>query len=149
MQIDRAEVDVQPERLAQRQQAGFRTLGQRHRIPLGPANGSEKNGVGGAASRERLGRQRFARRVDGAPAEREFGEVEIVAEFRGAFLQDAHRDPHDFRADAVARQKNNFLLVGHGFIVARRLYQLPRCTKQIRAAARQNSIVRINRTVSE
>ena len=77
VQINRAEVDVQPECLAQRQQAGFRTLGEGHRIPLGSANCSEQNGVGGPASRERFRRQGFARRVDGASAEREFGEVGI------------------------------------------------------------------------
>ena len=109
VQIDRAKIDVQPQRLAQRQQTGFGALGERHGIPLGSADGAEQNGVGGPASRERFGGEGFARRVDGASAERELGEVELVAEFRGAFLQHAHGDAHDFRADAVARQEDNFL----------------------------------------
>jgi GNAT superfamily N-acetyltransferase len=57
MQINRAQVDEQPKRLAQRQQAGFGTLRERHRVPLGSANGSEEDGVGGAASCERFRRQ--------------------------------------------------------------------------------------------
>ena len=120
-QIDRTQVDVQPQRLAQRQQAGFRPLGERHGIPLGSADGAEQDGVGGPASRERFGGEGFARRVDGASAERELGEVELVAEFRGAFFQHAHGGPHDFRADAVARQEDNFLILnGHGFVAGRR-----------------------------
>ena len=47
--------------------------------------------------------------------------LELVAEFRGAFLQHAHGGPHDFRADAVARQEDNFLILnGHGFVAGRR-----------------------------
>src|SRR5580693_343922 len=69
MQINRAQVDIQPKRLAQRQQAGFGALCERHRVPLRSANGSKKDGVGGAASRERLGGQGFTRQVDCAPAE--------------------------------------------------------------------------------
>ena len=84
-------------------------LASGHGIPLGSADGAEQDGVGGPASRERFGGERFARRVDGASAERELGEAELVAEFRGAFLQHAHGGPHDFRADAVARQENDFL----------------------------------------
>ena len=58
--------------------------------------------------------------VNGASAERELGEVEFVAEFRGTPFQHAHGGAHDFRADAVARQENNFLSIGHGFIADRR-----------------------------
>ena len=97
-----------PERLAQRQQAAFRALAERHGVPLGSADGAQQDGVRAFARRERLCGEGFARRVDGASAERELRELERVAEFRGALFQHAHGDPHDFWADAVARQTQQF-----------------------------------------
>src|SRR5580700_950528 len=151
MQINRAEVDVQPERLAQRQQPGFRALGEGHRIPLGSPNSSEKNGVGSPASLERFRGEWLARRVDGAAAERELGESKVAPEFRGAILQHAHGGPHDFRPDAVARQKHNFLWNGHGDLGANpksTSIRLHRLNSRVRASPRSNSIVRIVLPVS-
>jgi hypothetical protein len=34
-----------------------------------------------------------------------------VSELGSAVLQDAHSHPHDFRANAIARQQNNFPLL--------------------------------------
>src|SRR5580704_3815368 len=98
MQINRPKVNVQPKRLAQRQQTGFWAFGERYCIPLGSANGGEQDGVCALASRERLGGKGLARRVDGASAERELGEIELVTEFRGALFQHTHGGPHDLRA---------------------------------------------------
>ena len=47
MQIDRAQVDGQPERLAQPEQAAFGSFGERHGVPLGSAYRSEQNRIGG------------------------------------------------------------------------------------------------------
>jgi hypothetical protein len=75
-----------------------------------------------------------------------------VSEFRGTVLQHAHGQPHNFRADAVTRQKNNsFGLACHLFI-SQRLYDLPDGQSPTTATFppfKPSSIVRIDPTVSE
>ena len=77
----RAQVGVQPEALAQPEQAllGAR-LGGVGRVPLGPADGGEQDGVGGLAGGQRLVGERGAVRVDRGAAEQVLLVVEVGAD---------------------------------------------------------------------
>ena len=115
-QIDRAKIDVKPQLLPQPEQAAFRPPADRERVPARAAHRPQKDGVSGKAGRERFRGKRFSGGVDGAPAKRVFGELEPVAELVSAVLKYMHRHLHDFRANAIARQKNDLPgLTGHHF----------------------------------
>ena len=52
-QTDRTEIDVEAEFFPQGKQAAFGAIREGERVPLGPADGAEQNGIGFAAFRER------------------------------------------------------------------------------------------------
>jgi HTH-like domain len=83
-------------------------------IPFRPANRAEQNRVSRLTSRQRFRRKWCSGQIDSAPAEGEFNKVKIVSKLGGAVLEDAHSHAYDFRANAIARQQNNLLLLtGH------------------------------------
>src|ERR1700720_3097463 len=53
VQTDRAKINVETEFLANREEAAFRAICERKRVPLRPSNGAEQNRVGRAALGER------------------------------------------------------------------------------------------------
>jgi len=82
---------------------------------------AQQDRVGRAASGERFLGKRCSGRVNRAAPEEIFRKLKAVAELCGAVLQDAHGDPHDFRANPVTRQKHNLLGLGsHGVLGCRR-----------------------------
>ena len=109
----RAQVGVQPQRLADRQQALFGAdLGVRVG-PLRAADRAEQDGVCLAARLQRSGRQRLAVAIDGDAPDIVFLEPEGVTETGGDGLQHRHGGGGDFRTDAVTRQYDNLSVHVH------------------------------------
>src|ERR1019366_5792848 len=101
------QIRKQAEFLAQPQQRGaFGTFFfWNRRVAVGQTDGAEQNGVGLFADVERDVRQRLFGEVNARPADGRIGDVEFELEsfFRGA--QNLDGLAHDFRPDAVARER--------------------------------------------
>ena len=106
-QLHRAQVGEQTKFLPQPQQRGaFRSFFFRNRrIAVRQADGTEENRVGLFADVERDVRQCFFGEVNAGPTDGRVGDVQLELEtfFRGA--QNLDGFAHDFRADAVARER--------------------------------------------
>src|SRR5271156_746980 len=103
-QPDRPQINVQAQRLAQAQQASFRPLVERQAVPLWSADRSEQNCVAPAAARQRLGRQRRAKTLDGGSAKSKFAKFKFMFERFRTVSQYLYRGMRHFRPDSVARQ---------------------------------------------
>ena len=104
---DRAQVGVQAEPAAQREE---RLLGpdRGRRIgPLRPTDRAEQDRVGRAAGGEVLVADRDAVGVDGGAADDVLGPVDVEAEPAARRVDDAPGGGHDLRPDAVARDRRD------------------------------------------
>ncbi len=110
----RAQVGVEAEMLAQRQQCGaFRLLVGRQVLPLGAADGAEENRLRVTAALQRVLGQRVAELVDGGAADGVFLRLDVEAKFLRGRVQEIETDGHYFRPDAVAGQHGDFIGVAH------------------------------------
>src|SRR4029077_20113475 len=122
-------VYIQPQPLSQIEQSALRPLADGQRIPLRSADGSQKYGVGLAASVQSFVRKRRAGGVDGRAADGKFRELELMIKFLRGFAQDGCSSPRHFRADAVPRKQDNGLLHGDPRI-ERELWQATRMVQE-------------------
>ena len=110
--LDRAQVRVEPERLANAEKPLLGTRLRRvGRVPLGSADRREQHRVGSVRRLERRLRQRRAGRIDRSPAEKRLGELEAHAVPRADDAEDLDRLGGDLGADAVARQQADSIRV--------------------------------------
>jgi len=107
------QIDVKAESFAQIEQAVFGTLAAGKRIPLGPADSPEENGVGLPASIQGFVGERRAGLVDSGAANGHLHKRELVLKFPRAFLQNVGGGPRNFRTDAVAGKKDDRLFQLH------------------------------------
>ena len=147
--LNRTQVGVQAQSLADAQQALFRARSVRvGGVPLRATYRSKQNRIRCVGGIERCLRQRFARCIDGATADKGIfaREVDIVLLAYG--IQHLYAFGHDFGADAVTGQRADLIRLGHSEIlfqlktVRKRYYrtkELPcRKTRQDRHARRLN-----------
>src|SRR5256884_9229667 len=101
-QLHGTNIDVQPQPFSQIEQSAFRALPDGKRIPLRPADRSQKYGIRFTAAVQRLLRKWRAGGIDGRAADRKFYELKLVIKLLRRFTQDGRRRSSDFRTDAVA-----------------------------------------------
>ena len=82
-------------------------------IPFRSAHSGKQHGIGGFRGLERGGRQRVAHRVDGGAADKRLLAVEARVVFRADGVEDLHALRDDLRADAIARQQADVVLLRH------------------------------------
>jgi len=111
--LGRAEVRVEVELLADRQETPLGPLLVGHVVPLGAADGAEEDRVRATAELERAGGQRRARRVDRGAAHEAALELELGARALGHALEHANGLGRHFLADAVSRQNRDSIRRHH------------------------------------
>src|SRR4029077_4232993 len=100
----------------------FGPLANRKRIPLGPTDRAEKNGVGLPTHTQGCVAEWSAGLVDGGAPDGHLHKRELVLKLPRAFLQDVGGGTRDFRTDAVTGKKDNRLFQLHGLGTPRKIY---------------------------
>ena len=112
---DRAQVGVEPQHLADLEQALLRAHRRGWVIPLGTADRAEEDRVALEHQVEVLVAHRLAVGVDGDAASEHVGPLDAEAELLGGGIKNGQRRLHDLRADAVARDLDD-VVDGRAFL---------------------------------
>ncbi len=118
MQLDRAQIGKEIERLADAKQPALRAIRSGGDVPLGAADGAEQHRIGFEGGFDSGVGQAGAELVDGAAAHQLMVVNEGVAEFASDYIQDFLGFVGHFRADAVAGEHDNLGLHWCSFLIA-------------------------------
>ena len=102
--VDRPQVGVHVQRLAQAEQAFLGPLGRRQVIEFGQAHRAQQRGVGIQSQAARLGRERVSRGANRRTAEQALAQLDRMAPLRRHVLKHANGLARDLGTDTVARK---------------------------------------------